>query len=88
MKVARKTPSRRLKATLQRATLTLSAETYRSIDQLRGNVSRSAWVGQLVEKEQARLERERFIEEVNRQYTPEICRQTLALNDEYPIHES
>ncbi len=86
MKVAKKSP-RKLAATLRRATLTLSMETYRKIDTLRGDEPRSAWVQALVEREEARRERERFAAALREQYTTEVCRQTLAINDEYPIHE-
>ena len=88
MKVAKKSPPKRLTATHRRATLTLNAATYERIEALRGSESRSAWVQRLVEKEEARLERERFLEKLRQQYTPEVCRQTLAINDEYPVHES
>lgn len=87
MKVAKKSPPRRRGASLRRATLTLDIETYRKIDALRGEATRAAWLQALVNAEQERREREAFIELVRRQYTPEVCRETLRINDEFPIHE-
>ena len=87
MKVATKSPGRRLAASPSRATLTLDIETYRKIDALRGEAPRSAWVQALVLEEEKRREREAFIERVRQQYTPKVCRETLAINAEYPIHE-
>jgi hypothetical protein len=87
MKVAKKSPKKRLVRSRQRATLTLSMETYQKIDTLRGDAPRATWVQGLVEAEEARRERQRFIEAVNASYTPEVCRETLRINDEYPIHE-
>ena len=62
-------------------------ETYRKIDALRGDAPRAAWVQELIGAEEARRERQRFIDAVNASYTPEVCRETLRINDEYPIHE-
>ena len=87
MKVATTSPKKRRTAPPVRATLTLDIETYRKIDVLRGDATRSAWVQGLVEAEKVRQEREAFIERVRQQYTPEVCRETLRINDEYPIHE-
>ncbi len=88
MKVAKTSPSRRPPATPARATLTLSGEAYRKIDDLRGVQSRSAWVTQLVDREEARLDRERFAQTLSEHYTPKVCRETLAINEEFPIHEA
>ena len=87
MKVAKKSPAKLRKAPPLRATLTLDIATYRKIDALRGDATRAAWVQEMIEAEQARREREAFIERVRQQYTPEVCRETLRINDEYPIHE-
>lgn len=88
MKVAKKSPRKRLAASRSRATLTLDIETYRKIDALRDGATRAAWVQGLIRAEEDRRERESFLERVRRQYTPEVCRETLAINDEYPIHEA
>ena len=86
MKVARKSPKNRPRATT-RATLTLSLEVYRKIDLLRGAEARSVWVQRLVEREERQRERERLAETLREQYTNEVCRETLSINDESPVHE-
>lgn len=83
MKVAKKSPT----VSPSRATLTLSTETYGKIDQLRGQQSRSAWLQQVVAKEEKRRAREELLQRINEEYTPEVIRQTLRVNNEYPIHE-
>src|SRR5688572_6344352 len=87
IKVAQKSLRKRRAMAPARATLTLSIETYRKIDRLRGSASRSAWVQQLIDQEEARLERERLVEMLREQYTPAVCRQTLAINEELPVHD-
>ena len=52
----------------------------------------SAYLARLLERhmQQAREQsaaRETWVAEGRSQYTPEVCQQTLALNDEFPIHE-
>ncbi len=86
MKVARKS-SRKLPASGRRATLTLSLEVYRKIDRLRGAEARSSWVQGLVEREEREREREQFAQALRAQYTAEVCRETLSVNDEFPVHE-
>lgn len=88
MKIAKKSPKRRPTVAPRRATLTLTAEAYQKIDALRGGASRSACVQRLVEQEEARRARGELAELLRQQYTPEVCRETLAVNDEFPIHES
>ena len=88
MKVAHKISGKRPVAAPTRATLTLSAETYGKIDALRGEQSRSAWVQGLVDREEQRLERQRLVQLVREQYTPAVCRETLAVNDAFPVHEA
>lgn len=86
MKVARKSPKHSANFS-RRATLTLDQETYRKIDDLRGEAPRSAWVRDLINREEERQERARFAALLQKQFTPEVCLQTLAINDEFPIHE-
>ncbi|MEO7317717.1 MAG: hypothetical protein ABIZ56_01880 [Chthoniobacteraceae bacterium] len=88
MKVAKKSPKKRSAAPPARATLTLDIGTYRKIDTLRGEMNRAAWVQDLIEREQERRDREAFVDLVRQQYTPEVCRETLVINEEYPIHEA
>lgn len=87
MKVAKKSPPKVLRASPRRATLTLTAEIYGKIDQLRGGQSRSAWVQRLVENEEQRRERDHLAQKLNEEYTATVARETLALNQEFPIHE-
>lgn len=84
MKVAKKSPP----SAPSRATLTLSRDMYRKIDELRGSEARSAWLKRLIEQEEQRRERERFAETLRQQYTEAVCRQTLLANEEFPIHEA
>ena len=86
MRVAKKSPQKRSSSST-RATLTLSAEVYRKIDQLRGAQARSTWVQGLVEGEERKREREEFAKALRAQYTSEVCRETLSINDEFPVHE-
>ena len=83
MKVAKKSPP-----ASSRATLTLAAETYAKIDQLRGEKSRSAWIQQVVAREEKRRDREELLQRIKEEHTPEVVRETLRINDEFPIHES
>lgn len=84
MKVARKS-SIKGPASGRRATLTLSLDVYHKIDRLRGAEARSSWVQGLVEREER--EREQFAQTLRAQYTAEVCRETLYVNDEFPVHE-
>ena len=86
MKVAKKSPNKR-SASGHRATLTLSLEVYRKIDELRGAQPRSVWVQGLVEREERQRQRDQFAEALRAQYTDEVCRETLAVNDEFPVRE-
>ncbi|MBA2434624.1 MAG: hypothetical protein H0V54_05980 [Chthoniobacterales bacterium] len=65
----------------------MNAEIYRKIDRLRGGESRSSWVQRLVEGEASRMERERLAERLREEYTVTVRRETLALNEAFPIHE-
>jgi predicted CopG family antitoxin len=86
MKVAKKSPRRSL-GTARRATLTLSGEVYRKIDELRGAQSRSAWVQRLIEREEQHHEREHLAQILREQYTAAVNQETLALNKQFPVHE-
>ncbi len=86
MKVARKSPGKR-RIIASRATLTLSADSYRKIDELRGEEARSTWVQGLIEQEEKTRERKKFAQALAEQYTSKVCRETLAVHDEFPVHE-
>jgi hypothetical protein len=80
MKVAKKSP-------LPRRTLTLPVAAFPLLDRLRVEMSRSAYVEGLLEREDDRIEEKRFQAEVNAAYTAEVCEETLRVNDEFPIDE-
>ena len=87
MKVAKKSPKKRLQSKASpRTTLTLPVKTHRQLDALRGEQPRSSYLEQLIEREKRRLDRATFIELANAQYTEEVCRETLRVNEEFPIH--
>jgi hypothetical protein len=87
MKVAKQSPVVQAKSRpSSRNTLTLPVETYRTIDELRGDQSRSAYVQAVIEREKRRRDRAEFIAKVNAEYTPEVCAQALRINRQYPIH--
>lgn len=86
LKVAKKSP-RRIPAKIGRATITLPRETYQKIDRMRGDAARSAWIDELVRREEERLERDRLAHALREEYTPAVVRETLALNDSFPVHE-
>ena len=80
MKVAEKSPT-------PRRTLTLPTHSLKLLDELRGSTAKSAYLEQLLERERLQLEDARWVADMNAAYTPEVCEQTLRINDEYPIHE-
>ena len=87
MKVAKKSPRKRLQGKASpRTTLTLPQHAYRQLDALRGELPRSSYVEQLIGREKRRLDRAAFVELANAQYTEEVCRETLRVNAEFPIH--
>ena len=62
------------------------------IDQNRGNMARSAYIVRLLEalieqSESETAKRQRWLAEGRKQYTIEICQQTLQINEEFPVHE-
>jgi len=88
MKVAKKSPRATHNQPSGRATVTLSKETYRKMDELRGNEPRSAWLRRLIEREEKRREHDRFASLLRKQYTPAVVKETLAVNEEFPIHDA
>lgn len=79
MKVAKKSP-------LSRRTITLPVGSLALIDELRGSESKSAYLERLLAREKERIEEDEFVAAVNAAYTPEVCAETLRVNEEYPIH--
>ncbi|CAN5127781.1 hypothetical protein BH20VER2_BH20VER2_18990 [soil metagenome] len=88
MKVASKSPRKSPPSPAGRATVTLSAETYRKVDELRGEHSRSAWIQRLVDREEERRARDELAEVLREQYTPAVAAETLVVNEEFPIHDT
>jgi hypothetical protein len=73
-------------------TLSVPASVLRWIEKTRGGARSSEYIVQLLEQrmEQAKheeAERESWLALGRRQYTEQVCRQTLEINDEFPIHE-
>ena len=66
-------------------TLTLTRTALGILDSLRGDVSRSAFVEELLSKEKKRRGRESFYRTVVASYTWKVCRETLDLNEETPL---
>ena len=76
----------------QTVTLQLPEDVFESIDRTRGEMDVSAYIAKLLQQqlEQTTAEataREEWLSKGRNQYTPEVCRQTLELNEEFPIHE-
>jgi len=59
----------------------------RLLEELRGETSKSAYVQALLEKERDRQTRRAIYRETVAAYTPDVCRQTLQVNDEIPVSE-
>jgi hypothetical protein len=73
-------------------TLSVPASVLRWIEKTRGGAGSSEYIVQLLEQrmEQAgheEAERESWLALGRRQYTEQVCRQTVEINDEFPIHE-
>ena len=81
MKVVKKSPQ-------SRQTLTLPGPAIRLLDELRADTPKSTFLCQLLDTEARRREQRRFYLEAAAAYTPKVCEETLALNAEYPVHES
>ena len=77
MKVAKKSPP-------SRQTLTLTRPAFDILELLRGDLPKSLFVQELLEKEKLRREAEVFYREAVAAYTPEVCLETLDLNEATP----
>ena len=76
----------------QTVTLQLPEDVFESIERARGEMDVSAYIAKLLQQqlEQTTDEaaaREEWLSKGRKQYTPEVCRQTIELNEEFPIHE-
>ena len=75
----------------QTISLHLPDSLFKWIDQNRGSLDRSTFITQLLltllEKRAEPQDRERLLVDGRKQYTQETCRQTLQINEEFPVHE-
>lgn len=72
--------------------LQLPASVFEWIEQARGQTDRSIYITQLLQQQIEQSQREgaermAWLAEGRKQYTPEVCQQTLQINDELPVHE-
>jgi len=81
MKVAKKSPEKR-------STLTVTRATYDAIGGLAAGRPRSAVVDELVQREVRRRAREELARRLETEYTGAVCRETLRLNADLPVHDS
>ena len=77
MKVVKKSPS-------SRQTLTLTRKSFDILEVLRGDLPKSAFVQELIEKEKLHRDAEIFYREALAAYTPEVRLETLELNEATP----
>lgn len=82
MKVAEKSPK------IARRTLTLNEASTKLVEELRGSKPKSVFIGELLNAEARRRAKQKFYESAAAAYTPEIARETLALNAQFPISEA
>ena len=81
MKVAKKSPKN------IRRTLTLNKSSVRLIEKLRGDKPKSVFIGELIEAEARRRQQKEFYAAAAAAYTPKVAKETLKLNEEFPISE-
>jgi hypothetical protein len=81
MKVAKKSPGN------LRRTLTLNEESVRLVEELRGDKPKSAFIGELLDAEARRRQKREFYAAAAAAYTPEVAKETLRINAEFPISE-
>jgi hypothetical protein len=77
MKVVKKSPS-------SRQTLTLTRKSFDILEALRGNLPKSVFVQELIEKEKLHRDEEIFYREALAAYTQEVRLETLELNEATP----
>jgi len=82
MKVAKKSPKN------PRRTLTLNEASIKLVEKLRGKKPKSVFISELLEAEARRLEKSKFYAAAAAAYTPEVARETLAINAQFPISEA
>ncbi|MEP2776819.1 MAG: hypothetical protein ABJQ29_11535 [Luteolibacter sp.] len=81
MKVAKKSSEN------LRRTITLNESSVRLVEKLRGKKTKSAFIAELLDDEARRRQQKEFYTAAIAAYTPEVAKETLRLNEEYPISE-
>lgn len=82
MKVAKKSPKS------PRRTLTLNEASTKLVEELRGKKPKSVFIGELLDAEAKRRAERKFYAAAAAAYTPEVARETLAINAQFPISEA
>ena len=71
-----------------RRTLTLNEASIQLVERLRGEKPKSVFIGELVAAEAERRKKQTFYASAVAAYTPDIARETLAINAQFPISEA
>lgn len=82
MKVAKKSQKN------LRRTLTLNEASIRLVERMRGEKPKSVFIGELVAAEAERRNKQKFYAAAVAAYTPEVARETLEINAQFPISEA
>ena len=68
-----------------RKTLTLNDNSVRLVEKLRGDKPKSVFIAELLAAEAHRRKQKEFYAAAAAAYTPEVTKETLKLNKEFPI---
>jgi len=82
MKVAKKSQKN------PRRTLTLNEASTKLVEELRGGKPKSVFIGELLDAEAKWRAKRKFYAAATAAYTPEVARETLAINAQFPISEA
>ena len=82
MKVAKKSQKN------PRRTLTLNEASTKLVEELREGKPKSVFIGDLLDTEAKRRAKRKFYAAAAAAYTPEVARETLAINAQFPISEA
>jgi hypothetical protein len=81
MKVAKKSSGN------LRKTLTLNESSVMLVEELRDGKPKSVFIGELLDAESRRRQQKEFYAAATAAYTPEVAKETLRLNEQFPISE-
>lgn len=70
-----------------RKTLTLNESSVKLVEELRGDRPKSVFIGELLDAEARRRKQKEFYAAAAAAYTPEVAKETLKLNKQFPISE-